>query len=117
MRIDGLLFRQFQFQQPRLSESKSNNLLPRPGRLRTADGTIDFYLRIRTLINSTSIVLDLGAGRAEWFEDDHITTRREIRNLSDTCHVIAADVDKAVLTNKASQEQAVIEQGMIPLAT
>ena len=30
------------------------------------DGTIDFYLRIRTLINENSSVLDYGAGRAKW---------------------------------------------------
>lgn len=28
------------------------------------DGTIDFYLRINSLIDETSVVLDLGAGRA-----------------------------------------------------
>ena len=38
------------------------------------DGTIDFYLRVNSLINKDSIVLDLGAGRAAWYEDDKCQT-------------------------------------------
>ena len=40
------------------------------------DGTIDFYLRIRTLINENSSILDYGAGRAKWYEDDECKTRK-----------------------------------------
>ncbi|MEL6870926.1 MAG: methyltransferase domain-containing protein [Pseudomonadota bacterium] len=74
------------------------------------DGTIDFYLRINSLLNPTSTVLDLGAGRAAWFEDDLCETRRQLRLLKGKVgHVIAADVDKAVISNQASDEQLVIE--------
>ena len=33
------------------------------------DGTIDFYLRIRTLVNKKKKVVDLGAGEGLWFND------------------------------------------------
>lgn len=45
------------------------------------DGTIDFYLRVNSLVSKDQTVLDLGAGRAAWFEDDKCDTRRSIRLL------------------------------------
>jgi SAM-dependent methyltransferase len=78
------------------------------------DGTIDFYLRVNSLINKDSIVLDLGAGRASWFEDDNCQTRKSIRLLKGKVkQVIAADVDEAVLSNKASDKQLVIKENEI----
>lgn len=75
------------------------------------DGTINFYLRINSLLNQESVVLDFGAGRAAWFEDDRCQTRRSIRLLKGKVKkVIAADVDDAVLQNRASDEQVVITQ-------
>jgi SAM-dependent methyltransferase len=80
------------------------------------DGTIDFYLRINTLIDSTSIVLDLGAGRASWFEDDNCKTRREIRLLKGKVEqYIAADVDKAVFDNNSSDKQIIIKDGKLDI--
>lgn len=80
------------------------------------DGTLDFYLRINTLINKQSVVLDLGAGRAKWFEDDPCEIRRDIRLLKGKVKkVIAADVDDAVLTNRASDEQIMIKDGTLDL--
>ena len=79
------------------------------------DGTIDFYLRIKSLIQNDSVVSDLGAGRAAWYEDDDNATRRDIRNLSNICTVIAADVDSAVLENRASEKRVIIEGGRIPV--
>lgn len=80
------------------------------------DGTIDFYLRINSLINKNSIVLDLGAGRAKWFEDDPCEIRRDIRLLKGKVKkVIAADIDDAVLGNRASDEQIIIKDGKIDL--
>ena len=73
------------------------------------DGTIDFYLRVNSLIDDQSIVLDLGAGRAAWFEEDTCITRKQIRLLTGKAkEVIAADVDPAVMTNRASDRQLVI---------
>ena len=80
------------------------------------DGTIDFYLRVNSLINKNSIVLDLGAGRAAWFEDDNCQTRKSIRLLKGKVkQVIAADVDEAVLSNKASDKQLVIKDNQIKI--
>tara|TARA_B100001093_G_C26787965_1_gene997579 strand:+ start:1082 stop:1798 length:717 start_codon:yes stop_codon:yes gene_type:complete len=84
------------------------------GQFTNNDGTIDFYLRISALINSDSIVLDLGAGRAAWFEDDNCKIRKDLRLLRGKVkQVIAADVDDAVLKNKASDKQVVIKDGFI----
>lgn len=80
------------------------------------DGTIDFYLRVNSLVNSDSIVLDLGAGRASWFEDDLCETRKNIRLLKGKVkQVIAADVDKVVLKNKSSDKQLIIKNGKLDI--
>ena len=50
------------------------------------DGTIDFYSRINCLVNDDSIVLDFGAGRGAWAEDE-ILFRKNIRNLKN-CKLI-----------------------------
>ena len=78
------------------------------------DGTIDFYLRVNSLINANSVVLDLGAGRAAWYEDDSCKTRREIRLLKGKVkQLIAADVDEVVLENRSSDNQIVIKNGKL----
>ena len=80
------------------------------------DGTVDFYLRVNSLIKDTDRVLDLGAGRAGWYEDDPCETRKKIRNLKGkVSKLIAADVDEAVLQNRASDEQLVIKDGIIDI--
>ena len=40
-----------------------------PGKFSINDGTLDFYLRVRTIINKKKIVLDLGAGKGVWFQN------------------------------------------------
>lgn len=78
------------------------------------DGTIDFYLRVGSLISSDSVVLDLGAGRASWRDVDECDVRRSIRDLKGRAgRVVAADIDKVVLQNQASDEQVVITQNKI----
>ena len=80
------------------------------------DGTIDFYLRINSLLSREHTVLDFGAGRAAWFEDDKCETRRNIRLLKGKVKkVIASDVDKAVLENRASDEQIYMESGELEI--
>jgi SAM-dependent methyltransferase len=77
------------------------------------DGTIEFYLRINSLITSDSVVLDLGAGRGQWFEDDKCSTRKAIRTMhSKVKEFIAADIDTVVLENRASHRQLVIVDGI-----
>lgn len=76
------------------------------------DGTIDFYLRINSLLVDKAVVLDFGAGRAAWFEDDECSTRKSIRLIKGKVEkVIAVDVDIAVLKNRASDEQIHLQHG------
>ena len=80
------------------------------------DGTIDFYLRVNSLISKDQIVLDFGAGRASWFEEDKCETKREIRMLKGKVKkVIACDLDKAVLENRASDEQHYMKEGNLDI--
>ena len=78
------------------------------------DGTIDFYSRINSLIDTNSIVLDFGAGRAAWYEDDSCKTRRDIRLLKGKVkQLVAVDVDEIVLENRSSDNQIVIKDGKL----
>lgn len=61
-------------------------------------------------------VLDLGAGRGAWFDDDTSDYRRQIRALKGHVNeVIAADVDDAVMKNQSSDRNVVFDQ-KLPLA-
>lgn len=84
--------------------------------LSESDGTVDFYLRIGCLSGRDKILLDLGAGRAGWFEDDAIELRRSVRQMKGRfSKVVAADLDEAVFQNKASDLNVLIEDGRVPL--
>ena len=86
------------------------------GRFSQNDGTIDFYLRVRDLTTPQSVVIDYGAGRAEWFEDDTVRMRREIRHLAPAVgELIALDVDPAVEENRACTRNMVFDGARIPL--
>ena len=88
-----------------------------PGKFSTNDGTIDFYLRVRTLINKKKIVLDLGAGEGIWFNDkSNIKIRKSIQYLKkDVKKLYAVDIDKSVLKNKSSHKNLLIKKDFIPL--
>jgi SAM-dependent methyltransferase len=76
------------------------------------DGTVDFYTRIGCFLRPEFEVLDLGAGRAAWFEDDSNICRRNIRLLKGkVSKVVAADVDPAVLQNRAADEARLLQPG------
>lgn len=84
--------------------------------LSPTDGTMDFYLRVNALANSTGTYLDLGAGRAAWFEDDPIPTRRELRSMRGKfASVIAADIDPIVLENRSADQTVIISNNRVPL--
>ena len=84
-----------------------------PGGFGPRDGTVDFYQRIRNLLTPDSVCLDLGAGRASWFEDDKVKFRRELRDLRGAAReVIAADLDEAVLSNRASDKRLLFENSV-----
>jgi SAM-dependent methyltransferase len=80
-----------------------------------SDGTVDFYTRIGCFIQPEFEVLDLGAGRAAWYEDDSNKCRRSLRFLKGrVANVVAADVDEAVLQNCTADETVVLQQGALP---
>lgn len=83
------------------------------------DGTVEFYTRVGLLTTPQSRVLDLGAGRGAWFEDDASDFRRQVRLLRGrVAEVIGCDVDPAVKDNRAVDTAHVIVPGEpLPLAS
>jgi len=76
------------------------------------DGTIEFYARVKLLVGPESRVIDLGAGRGAWFEDDESPFRRNTRLLKGhVAHVLGLDVDPAVLQNQALDSASLIQAG------
>jgi SAM-dependent methyltransferase len=68
-------------------------------------------LRVRSLVQPESVVLDFGAGRGSCLEDP-VAFRRDIRLLrGHASRVIGVDVDESVLTNDAVDEGYVIPAG------
>ena len=88
-----------------------------PGKFSTNDGTIDFYLRVRDVINKKKIVLDLGAGEGSWYNDKkNNKIKKSIQFLkNDVKKFYAADIDMAVLKNKSSHKNFLIKNNIIPL--
>lgn len=65
------------------------------------DGTITFFLRVNSLINSAFTVLDVGCGRGEYIEDT-VITRRDLRILKGkVARVIGIDVDDTAQSNQS----------------
>ena len=83
-----------------------------PGKFSPNDGTIDFYLRVRTYVNKDTYVLDLGAGNGDWFESRKKNkTLFNIQYLKpDIKKIIAADVDRVVLKNKSTRKNLIIKK-------
>lgn len=80
------------------------------------DSTVELYLRIRSVLNEDMTVLDLGAGRAEWYYDNSCNIRKDLRSIKNSCHeYICADVDDVVLNNPTSSKNVLIVDGKIPL--
>lgn len=78
----------------------------------SVDGTIEFYARINSIIDETMTVLDFGAGRAAWNEDDPCAYRKSLRNMkSKVKKVVGCDVDEAIYQNNSVDEQVIIEIG------
>jgi ubiquinone/menaquinone biosynthesis C-methylase UbiE len=79
------------------------------------DGTIAFFLRVNSLINSAFTVLDVGCGRGEYIEDT-VSIRRNIRILKGkVAKVIGIDVDDAAQSNEALDEFHMIEGNNWPI--
>src|SRR2546423_1736779 len=79
------------------------------GGFTSVDGTIAFFIRVNSLIKSSSVVLDVGCGRGASFEDP-IFLRRELRVLKGKCaKVIGIDVDARAKDNPFIDEFQIIE--------
>ncbi len=73
------------------------------------DGTVQFYQRVQSLLQCSSVVLDFGAGRGAHYYLDNSTYRRRIRDLrGERRRIIGADVDPVVRTNPTLDEAVVI---------
>lgn len=78
----------------------------------SVDGTIEFYGRVNSILDSSMRVLDFGAGRAAWFEDDPCQHRRKLRNIRGKVEkLIGCDMDTAIEQNKSVDERIQIEVG------
>jgi SAM-dependent methyltransferase len=84
------------------------------GDFSTRDGTIDFFLRVRSILPPSSTVLDLGAGRGSWANEKTMSGKlHDLRN--EGAYVIGVDVDQAVLKNPAVDQALVMQGHNIPL--
>ncbi len=77
------------------------------------DGSIDFYSRIQCLIKKDSKVLDYGAGRGAWSEDESIFRRKTRTLKGEVGKLYACDIDEAVLLNKNVDEILKIKNGKV----
>lgn len=76
------------------------------------DGQVEFYLRVNSLVDETSRVLDLGAGRGQWAIDPMPSTARRLRHLKGrVAKVVGTDVEEVVRTNPALDEAHVVPLG------
>lgn len=76
------------------------------------DGTIEFYSRVKALLRPEMTAVDLGAGRAAWFEEDESPFRREMRLLrGHAAQVIGCDIDPVVMHNRAVDSARLLEPG------
>lgn len=82
------------------------------------DVEVAFSAQVRSLLTPVSRVLDYGAGRGEWFEDDPSAFRKDLQLLKGRCaEVVGCDVDPAVERNRAVDRAAVIDpSGPLPFA-
>jgi len=63
------------------------------------DGTIVFFSRVQSLLDASSVVLDVGCGRGE-YQEDPVPLRRELRNFKGkVAQVIGLDVDPVAQGN------------------
>ena len=84
----------------------------------SVDGTVRFFTQVNALLHPGMTVLDFGAGRGWWLEDDVCSYRQRLMNLKGkVARVIACDIDPAVLNNGSADEAFVIERGgKVPVA-
>jgi len=81
------------------------------------DGTVEFYSRINSILDSSMTVLDYGAGRGAWFEDDVCAYRKSLRQMKGKVkEVIGCDIDSVVLENRSVDRSMLIgSNGCLPI--
>lgn len=86
------------------------------GGFTAVDSTLAFYLRVSALIDSGSIVLDVGSGRGKQAADP-IALRRSLRVFKGRCRtVIGIDVDPRAAENPLLDEFRLIQNDRWPVA-
>lgn len=85
------------------------------GRFTDIDGTIAFFIRINSLLNSSFTVLDVGCGKGA-YADDPIVIRRSLRILKGkVSKVIGIDVDNIAKDNSFIDEFRLIHADSWPI--
>jgi SAM-dependent methyltransferase len=76
------------------------------------DGFIEFYTRVNALLDSSSVVLDFGAGRGVWAHVPIPAQSRQLRSFHErVARVVGIDVDDAVLENPFLAEAKIVAPG------
>ena len=76
------------------------------------DQEVAFYVQVAALLRSEDVVLDFGAGRGEFMENDPSSYRVWLQNFRGRCaHVAGCDPDSVVHSNPTLDSAAVIEIG------
>ncbi|MDY6795776.1 MAG: class I SAM-dependent methyltransferase [Actinomycetota bacterium] len=79
------------------------------------DGTIAFYLRVNSLIDTSSVLLDVGCGRGA-FSEDPILLRKGLRNFKGKCRkVIGIDIDENASANPFLDQFVYLKENAWPL--
>jgi SAM-dependent methyltransferase len=80
------------------------------------DSTLEFYLRINALIEPSSVVLDLGAGRGALHDLESDRIPQSLYALKGrVARLAGCDVDEVVLTNRSLDDTRVIPpDGILP---
>ena len=81
------------------------------------DGTVIFFNRVNSLVNSSSVVLDVGCGRGAYCEDA-VAYRRSLRVLrGKAARVIGIDVDQGAQVNPFLDEFHLIRSRFWPIGS
>lgn len=77
------------------------------------DGFVEFYSRINALLTPDSRVLDFGAGRGQWADQDALPAySRHLRAFHErVAYVAGTDVDPVVMTNPTLAEAHTVTAG------
>ena len=80
------------------------------------DSTVEFYSRVNALVDENWVVVDFGAGRANWYDEETSQYRRKLRTFKGRVRrAIGCDISPAIKENKSVDETYIIEDGRIPL--